>query len=99
MTDTSCGNLHSMPAPLRRWRSFPRVRDSLLGNLKTLVDLEIDLPPVPLARIAALNARFAFAGATFAPRNAMAISNAARVNASTAAKSASSSRRAASLAR
>lgn len=33
-------------------RSFPRVRDSLLGNLKTLVDLEIDLPPVPLARIA-----------------------------------------------
>lgn len=33
-------------------RSFPRVRDSLLGNLKTLVDLEIDLPPVPLARVA-----------------------------------------------
>jgi hypothetical protein len=33
-------------------RSFPRVRDSLLGNFKTLVDLEIDLPPVPLARVA-----------------------------------------------
>lgn len=33
-------------------RSFPKVRDSLLGNLKTLVDLEIDLPPVPLARVA-----------------------------------------------
>lgn len=33
MTDTSCGNLHSMPAPLRRWRSFPRVR--ALGGLVT----------------------------------------------------------------
>lgn len=33
-------------------RSFPRVRDGLLGHLKTLVDLEIDLPPVPLARVA-----------------------------------------------
>ncbi|MBK9758293.1 MAG: hypothetical protein IPO88_33215 [Nannocystis sp.] len=33
-------------------RSFPRVRDGLLGHLKTLVDLEIDLPPVPLTRVA-----------------------------------------------
>ncbi len=33
-------------------RSFPRVRDGLLGHLKTLVDLEIDLPPVPLVRVA-----------------------------------------------
>ncbi len=33
-------------------RSFPRVRESLLAQVDTLVDVEIDLPPVPLARIA-----------------------------------------------
>ncbi len=30
---------------------FPKIRDSLLGHLDTLVDVEIDLPPVPLARV------------------------------------------------
>lgn len=30
---------------------FPKVRDQLLGHLDTLVDVEIDLPPVPLARV------------------------------------------------
>ena len=32
-------------------RSFPKVRDALLGHLDTLVDVEIELPPVPLARV------------------------------------------------
>jgi hypothetical protein len=32
-------------------RSFPAVRDNLLGDVGTLVDVEIDLPPVPVARI------------------------------------------------
>ena len=30
---------------------FPKVRDQLLGHLDALVDVEIDLPPVPLARV------------------------------------------------
>ena len=32
-------------------RSFPSVRDNLLSHLDNLVDVEIDLPPVPLARV------------------------------------------------
>ena len=32
-------------------RAFPRVRDSLLARLGTLVDVEIELPPVPLQRV------------------------------------------------
>lgn len=30
---------------------FPKIRDALLGHLDTLVDVQIDLPPVPLARV------------------------------------------------
>ena len=33
-------------------RSFPSVRDKLLAGIDTLVDVEIDLPPVPLAKVA-----------------------------------------------
>ncbi len=33
-------------------RSFPKVRDALLGRVETLVDVEIDLPAVPLTRVA-----------------------------------------------
>lgn len=32
-------------------RSFPAVRDNLLGNIDTLVDVEVELPPVPVARV------------------------------------------------
>ncbi len=32
-------------------RAFPSVRDALLGRMDTLVDVEIDLPPVPLAKV------------------------------------------------
>jgi len=32
-------------------RSFPAVRDNLLTHVGTLVDVEVDLPPVPVARV------------------------------------------------